>query len=67
MDIKGSIQFIEGGFILKPYGKEQETWYRSASVGDNYIVLDGFKYRPSSFKVKEVSYSDDDQDDDLYS
>jgi hypothetical protein len=53
MDIKGKIKFIEGGFILKPDGGEQETWYKSLSVGESYITLGGFKYRPSNFKVKE--------------
>ena len=53
MDIKGKIKFIEGGFILKPDGGEQETWSKSLSVGESYITLGGFKYRPSNFKVKE--------------
>jgi len=53
MDIKGKIKFIEGGFILKPDGGEQETWYKSLSVGESYITLGGFKYRQSNFKVKE--------------
>jgi len=59
MDIKGTIKFIEGGFVLKPKDGEQETWYKSLSVGESYIALDGFKYRPSSFKVKEPIASDD--------
>jgi hypothetical protein len=54
MDIKGTIRFTEEGFVLKPYGGEQESWFKSSLVGDSYILLDGFKYRPSSFKVKQL-------------
>ena len=64
MDIKGTIKFIEGGFILKPKDGEQETWYKSLSVGESYITLGGFKYRPSSFKVKEPVLADDSSDED---
>lgn len=63
MDIKGTIKFIEGGFILKPKDGEQETWYKSLSVGESYITLGGFKYRPSSFKVKEQMVEDSDEEE----
>ena len=59
MDIKGTIKFIEGGFILKPKDGEQETWYKSLSVGESYITLGGFKYRPSSFKPKASFVAED--------
>ena len=54
MDIKGTIRFTEEGFVLKPYGGEQESWYKSSLVGESYIGIDGLKYRPSSFKVKQL-------------
>jgi len=64
MDIKGTIRFTEDGFVLKPYGGESEAWYKSASVGDSYIAIDGFKYRPSSFKPKEaISFDSEDEDE----
>ncbi len=59
MDIKGTIRFTEEGFVLTPHGGESETWYKSATVGDSYIAIDGFKYRPSSFKPKASFVAED--------
>ena len=45
MEIRGAIEFTESGFILKPKGGDIEVWQKSNVVGDQYAVLNGFKYK----------------------
>jgi hypothetical protein len=59
MDIKGTIRFTEEGLVLKPYGGEQELWNKSNLVDESYIVIDGFKYKPSNIKEKKVTYQEE--------
>lgn len=45
MEIRGAIEFTESGFILKPKVGDIEVWQKSNVVGDQYAVLNGFKYK----------------------
>ena len=45
MEIRGAIEFTESGFILKPKGGDIEVWQKNNVVGDQYAVLNGFKYK----------------------
>lgn len=62
MEAKGTIRFTEEGFVLTPVGGEPEAWYKSNVVGESYVVIDGFKYRPSGFKARPLP-ADDAPDD----
>jgi len=45
MDIKGTIKFTENGFTLNPYNGEKEIWQVGINTHEQYIYLDGTRYK----------------------
>ena len=45
MDIKGTIKFTENGFTLNPYNGEKEIWQVGINTHEQYIYLNGTRYK----------------------
>ena len=69
MEIKGTIAFTENGFVLKPKDGEIEVYQKNCVVGDQYVVLDGLKYKwtnqpkKADLPVEDVSDEEDYSDE----
>jgi len=65
MDIKGTIIFTETGFVLTPTNGDVEVYQKSETVGSQYAVLDGLKYKwvNQPKKVDTIEISDEEDSD----